>query len=164
MSDISDGIYDYELVKSGFGAVVATIIGLVMLAIGIAMLAKKQNKTSVTNGTISAATCHTIGNNKEYNCQIMVHYDVNGIRHQTNLSLQNFAPYKAGDTIDLEYDPNNPSDVAVKTTGSKIFGTILIIFGIVIIALTWGYFYLVRHNKDFGTVMGVNDIASSILR
>jgi len=162
IQDLATDAYQYEVIRSTIGAVIATIISIIFIVLGAIILYQKKNKTHVTRGTITSAVCNPIipGDVSQYNCELTVRYNVNGVPYRKQISTHNSGTYSIGDIIDLDYDPNNPSDVQIKTMGRRALATFLIILGILLLIFTWGYFYMVRHNKAYGTAMGFRDLLS----
>ena len=168
MSDIfgkaTDVAAGYEVVKSGIGAVVSTILAIILIAIAIYLFTRKNNMTATTTATITNSVCNSTVNAKssQINCQLSLSYTVGGQNYTTNLNTSG-TNYVKGQTIQVQYDPSNPHNVQIPSIGGKSLGIILLIIGVVILALSWGYFYLVRKNKSFAAVTGASDIVHTVL-
>lgn len=156
--------YDYELVETGIGAGVATIISILFIVLAIFILKSSSKRTAVTTATITASTCQPIPGSKtpQNSCQLAITYTAGGQNYKGNL-VSNIQ-YAPGQQIQVEYDPNNPSDVQLKSSNSKTAGIILIIIAVLILLIAWGYFYFIKKNKGFAAVMGAEKIGQSVLK
>ena len=161
---VTDITSNYEVVRAGIGAFVGTIISIILIIISVMMLLNKSKRTAETTATISKSTCtHTYdGNNLNYICQMAITYIVDGKNYNANINSESATQYSTNETIQVQYDPNNPQDVNLKELSSSTLAIILIVVAIVIILFGWGFFYLVRRNKGLAAVLGTSSIIKSI--
>ena len=162
MNEAESIAYDYSLVRSTISAGLSTLIAIILIIIAIFSFEKKNNKTALIKATITNASCTPEGN--ENSCIITLAYTINGKNYQSNIHTRSKTNYTKGQTIDIEYDPNNPQDIQLKTIGSTTLAIILIVIAIVLLIIGWGYFYLVRKNRGFGEVSGAFGIGEMFIR
>ena len=128
---------------AGFGriwslivAIIATLIGIVMIVFGFVILFKKTPPKKKVIGTVVSVNPPTI----------TVSYNIGNGKFQKTLSYSG-APFNIGQQINIYYDPNNPNDSALNPPIPRYVGAILIIIGILVSGFAWLWVYLARKYK-----------------
>lgn len=169
---ISSGLYSgvamYGRFQAVIGVIVGVIVSVILISLGISRL--HDPHTSSANMSITDAVCgqstttdkngNTIIN---YTCTISVVFIAsNGKRYTAqSVEVSSPTPLKIGMTINLRYNPANPSSV-VQEMSPKALGWGLIGGGVLVSAIAIGIAYLSFRSKGFAAVEGTASIASSI--
>jgi hypothetical protein len=155
-------------ITANIGAYVATFIGVIMIIFGLVLVFKKKEKLKETTGTVSSSICNVYNNNQGYyNCELLVDYIVDNKRYQTSVSKTSPTQIREGTSIEIFYDPNNPSESKLMQIPYSYLGWFLIIFAIFIIAGSWIWVYITNKSKMAaalgGTEVVVGGIKSAIM-
>lgn len=131
-------------------------IGLIFLGIGIYFVNTKSKFTETTTGKIievyegdEGKKCKKILTAKKnriiksYNCTYNVEFKV-GEKTYTRTFTENKLKSRKneGETVNLQYNPMNPSDVRLKQLGNKAIGAIFIVIGIIFLGLGLFSYYM----------------------
>ena len=148
-------------VMSVVGVVFGTVIGLIMIVVGIFMIVHHTKLTSQTQGTIEKGqndlcTPYAKNNTTVWDCNFTVDYNVGGTAYKQNIILNDSSrSYHPGESIKIYYDPNNPDDSSNTSDETKIPGIILLVVGIVIPLGAWLWWYFARKYKAVAAAGGV---------
>lgn len=163
---IYTGVATFGVIMSDIKAVVGSIVGIIMIIIGIFFMFKKSFRTNTLVGTIKTSNCSEIieNNNINYNCDFSVEYNINGkIQSKPFTDTNSYKKYTVNDTITLWYDPNNNTNIGIMSDNLHSLGIGLIILGIIIIIFSILLAYLSNKYKPVaaaeGIFAGVNMIA-----
>lgn len=180
--EIYNGVSSFGAVMSDIKAIMATIFGLIMIAIGIVMIIHKTRLKGPVQGVIKNIDdnfgnidniCTLTGANVEdnkadtfnYNCNFKVVYKnpIDGKEYSQNFMNQvdtrnlNQSPkYILNASINVWYDPNNPSDFYLFSDDTNAAGWILLVVGIITIIVGWVWSYFANKYKIIGAVEGVS--------
>lgn len=142
-----------------FGRVVAfmkmllgVFVGIVSLIIGIVLIRSKRIYTAKTVGKVTAPKCttNTVYDSKNRAttstlCSVKLVYNVNEKEYTTAFDI----PYSVaeGQTIEIQFNPENPSDIRLPQPENKTIGIILIIVGLLFMFATIVWFILTLKYK-----------------
>lgn len=159
-SEVSDTVVEYGQLHTMISAIISTILAIILIVISIILIKKKHNKTSIIDGVITNAKCdkYSLARETGYECQLTVTYIVNGKKYNSIINTRGPVEYAVKSSVELEYNPNDPTDVQIKTIGSKKLGIILIIIAVILLLFSWGYYYLVLKYPSFALFTGAKDI------
>lgn len=164
MDNIAKGAQSFGRTYTMVGTVIATIISIILLIVAFYKLTNKERETGETLAKIKVATCnsHVVGNgnNMKMNflCNLGIAYTVTGIEYKGNLTSDSDRTYQIDENIEVQYDPLDPNIVRLKTLSNKTIGYILLVIAIIILIISWGWFYFVRHNDFVAAGMGVKGL------
>jgi hypothetical protein len=137
VNSIYSGLATYGKVKAIIGSVVAGIVVVILLVIGTKMWFTKDTQTTHTEGKVTDTV------NSQYSIQYMVDNKTYFIRGTDKNVV-------GGQTVDVLYDPSNPSNARLSSQISNhSLGGILFIVGIVIGIITATTLYLTLKYTDF---------------
>lgn len=169
-SRIYSGAAKFGKFATALGLGFAILVGVSLILIG-AMMGMQGNRTKMkTKGTVmSTPECekhkgNDKGNDNDsdyYSCDhVVIQYKVGDkVYHITRSTLANHN-YKAGDEIDVHYDPKNPSDADIdKSIISYLykFWFFVLLAGIIIIAGAYFWYWLARRYKVAAAALGIVD-------
>lgn len=164
ISTISNTVTDYGKVYSMISAIISTILAIILIVMSIILIMKKHNKTSIVQGIITSSRCneYSLYSETSYECQLTVSYVVNGKKYSRIINTKGPIKYVTNSLIELDYDPNNPTDVQIKSIGSRKLAIILIIIAVILLSFSWGYYYLVLKYPSFALFAGTEDIMRAL--
>lgn len=160
MSTIGKEIYDtsasFGKMMALISAVTTTIIGIILISIGIYLLSRKNIYTGKTKGTASNVNCNEdkFSQPPSILCIYTVTYKVNDKIYkkkvQTNHSVAE------GEEITIEYDPSNPTNMHAFPSNTKLAGVLMISISTFIIGFSWLWFWITRKYKFAAATQGVS--------
>lgn len=159
-STITGSVSQYGVIHTMIIAIISTILATILIVCGILLIRRKHNKTSLVEGVITSAICdkYSIAHETGYECQLSVVYVVNGKKYNATINTKEPIEYVAKSSISLEYNPNDPTDVEIKSIGSKNLAIILIVIAVIMLLSSWGYYFLVKKYPGFALFTGAEDI------
>lgn len=168
---ILDALATYGKLKAYIGAIIVTIISIVMTFIGYKLI--KDSKVYVdVLGNIVKAVCNKIitiikkdstqTTEISYDCSLNVNYNVNNNKFNKIINTKTAKLYSSGDNIDLSYEENNPTNVRIKQISEKTIGKILIGIAIIIALFAIINAYLVTKSKSYATISGATNALSDV--
>lgn len=120
-------------------ALIFSVIAIIILSIGIYILARKPTYPSETTGTVKSAKC--VNNN----CIMVIEFTPEGATDKlTSNELQMTGNYNKGDSVKINYNPDNPTTFGVNLTSPKVFGWSFIGISLVLLLIIWGAYYFTR--------------------
>jgi len=163
---IYSGAAKFGKFATALGLGLAILVGVSLILIG-AMMGMQGNRTKMkTKGTVmSTPECDkhkdTDKDGDYYSCDhVVIQYKVDDkVYHITRSTLANHN-YKAGDEVDVHYDPKNPSDADIdKSITSYLykFWFFVLLSGVIIIAGAYFWYWLARRYKVAAAALGIVD-------
>lgn len=166
--DLYDGEAAFGRFNSTIGAVIGTIMGVLMFLGGVAMMFvnTSKNKTK-TNAYVDAATC-TIS---AHTCEVDLHYSTSGKLYQaphksatdcpseqicSHMAMSTNTAIVPGQILKVQYDNDATSMVELATTNSvfKIVGGILLLFAVLLVGGSWLSYYTTHRFKIAAAATG----------
>jgi hypothetical protein len=177
MSSSTDKLIDiaseYGKIRAIIGAVIGSIIALIILSVGIFMVAKKDPYDTDINGTITKSTCTQkqiksktsssgIRSTTTYilECILEVSYVVNNTTYTKTFVKTENNPQNVGSLIELQYISQNPNNVRLKEIKSKYLGFGSITSAVLLIVIVWMAVYFTQKSKYFSATTGSLSFAS----
>lgn len=158
---IMDGLAFYGRMRAYTGLAGGLIVGVGMIGFGIWALARPKRPT--VQATVGPnPRCRTSSNSSSYTCDLPVSYVVAGKPYSATIfASRSGTSYHAGDTLQVEYDPANPSDARTPTPWSLMGGAALV-FGVLVIALGAISAYIAAKSKTGAAVVGAAGLLDAI--
>lgn len=120
-------------------ALVFSVIALILLSIGIYILARKPLYPAETTGTVKTAKC--VNNN----CILVIEFTPEGAKDKlTSNELQISGNYNKGDSVKINYNPDNPTTFGVNLISPKVFGWSFIGISVLLLLIIWGIYYFMH--------------------
>jgi len=120
----------------GMVLLITSIIAAVTLYFAYTNYNSKTNYITTNATIVGNVTCNgsDSGQGLNYNCVFGVSYTTKDNKQFTNSITVNskYANYTAGQTISVEYDPENPTNVRIPSLSNKSMAVILIAIGVLI--------------------------------
>jgi hypothetical protein len=137
-------------------------MAVLMIGFGLYYLFTHETYSKDTQGTVTnvksckqQVTSNDNQTNVNYLCTLTVSYTVNNKKYTNgNISTDGETIYKVGDTLTLQYDPNNPKDSRSKRMTRKQTGTALLIIGVIIMAISWFWVWVTQKYKAAAAFAG----------
>lgn len=175
-SQIYSGTASFGAVMSDIKAIIGTVIGIIMIIVGIAFERHKTVYSLLGNGKVIDST-NLIGTPKQdtdsngkvigkpyesWSGSIEVINDkdtsktrqtfqINGVRTENTLT-----PYQVGKSIPIYVNPKDPTDFRISSDDTSVIGWVLIGFGVFIIIGSWVWAYFANKYKVIGAYEGVS--------
>jgi hypothetical protein len=145
---------------SFISAIISTIIGVILIIVGLFLVFRKSKYTSEIQGAVVKAspTGSNICTNKNnmYNCSFEVDYTLNGDDKTVMFNnVDTSINYTEGKIITLYYNPDDPNDIKLEKDNTKVLGWIMLLIAILMITISWLWNYLVNRNKFLAATEGV---------
>ncbi len=146
--------------KSITNVVIGTIIGIVMIVIGIYLITKTQNNLVDSTAIVSTSTCTLVTNNKSttHNCTLGIKYNVNNQQYSGNISTNDSQPHAENSTVDITYDNTNPNLVTARQMRYRTIGFVLCGVSVLIISSAWLNYYLSNTYKGYAAYQGAETV------
>lgn len=169
---IYSGLATFGSIYTLITSVLTTIVGLLFIGFGIYFLYYNlKNGITVVQGTVLDASTCTDSNNtggQTPKCRTQIQFTATDSKQYSFLASGN-NKYVKGDTVTVYYKADNPSDHP-QLDGPMNFPTwqaaLMIIGGIILIAGTWLWAWLIRMYKPLGAfagAYGVVDVGAHLL-
>lgn len=146
--DIYSGSASFGQFITFAGAILLTIICVILIIAGIADVRHKQVYTQKITATVSKSTC------QNDSCDMTLQYTISNITYTTDFTYIGKNVYKAGDVISVYYNPSNPHDILQYEDDPK-FGYVLIAIGFIMLALAWFTVWVTRKYKFAAAGAGI---------
>ena len=131
------GLATYGKINVIIGTIVSSIIVIILLIIGVKMFLTKDTQTAMISGIINNMSIHYIVDDKHYAIELVDKTLVNG------------------QTVNVLYDPLNPSDARLSSQLSKkSFGGVLIVIAVGMAIISGLVLYFTLKYKEFATIEG----------
>lgn len=147
-----DATATFGRVVAFFKMLTGIFIGIVLTVIGIVLIRSKQvyTQTVLTKVTQPKCTTSTSTDSKgnvstQTQCNTILEYKVNGKDYKTPFTFN--GSYAENQMVEMQYNPDNPSDIRQPAPKNKTVGIILIVVGIVIMLATIIWFVLTLKYK-----------------
>ena len=165
------GLAAYGKFRAVMGAIIGTIICLIMIVFGFKYIGKKTKYSASTTVQLAVGEdCKTTTETRDgktrtvYTCIVSTEYTVGSDTFPYTDTITSTTKYANGSNVTLYYDPNNPSDATLKyhinPSTLALGGVILGFAGII---GTWAYTYFVLKHKEIAAVAGGAHLAGDII-
>lgn len=154
--DFANTAYD---ATATFGRVVAffkmltgIFFGVIFMVIGIWLIKTKPVYTQSVTTKVTQPKCNTVTttdskghSTTQTQCNVVLEYNVNGKDFKTPFTLN--GAYAENQMVEMQYNPDNPSDIRSPTPQNKTIGIWLIFIGLAIMIGTTIWFILTLKYK-----------------
>lgn len=154
--DFANTAYD---ATATFGRVVAffkmltgVFFGIVFIAIGVWLIKTKPVYTQSIMTKVTQPKCNTSTitdsqgrSTTQTQCNAVLEYNVNGKDFKTSFTLN--GSYAENQMVEMQYNPDNPSDIRAPAPQNKTVGIWLIVIGLAIMIGTTVWFILTLKYK-----------------
>jgi hypothetical protein len=144
------------------GALLATIIGALLIFVGYLVKDYYSKYSGRVRGKIVSAKCYTEMNNKQRQkkCDASVEYEVAGTKYKNNYISDDLVNVNQG--VDVNYQPANPNNFTTKYDLMSYIGWGLIVFAFIIIFISWSWFILSWMFKPIAAASGIGAIGTAL--
>jgi hypothetical protein len=175
MGEIKNGLATYGRLKSFIGAIVATIVGILLISSSSSSMSLNMFQPikydNETYGNVTSISC-TMPQNI---CNIGVDYKVNSKMYNHFYNIKNKQNLTTNSGVIIEYSSIDPLNSQIKGTNANIdignsaignqFSRSFILSSsissiIIVIILAWLMVYLTNKNKTFAAFQGASDLLS----
>ena len=158
MGDIANSIYkgsaSYGRFMAILGAVIATILSLILIGMGIAHNKSVSNYSKDTSGTIVGKNCSSSAKENQGSCTYTVFYtDENGNKIE-NVTFSSQSDMSLQSQVLISYNPTNKTDIRLTKDNTKNIGYGMIFFGILISLFAWGWVWITRKYEFAASASG----------
>jgi hypothetical protein len=160
-----DSLYDaaatYGRIKTTITSVIAAILGFVALYFGYFKMKTPEVHTETVRAVVITPNCVTNtqytskGTRRTINCSLEVNYTVNDKVYKKMIEKTGHN-YIAGESIELRYNPQDPSDVTTSLT-NRTLGLLIMGGGLLMIVVAWASWYITRKSKFGASMVAAND-------
>lgn len=158
-SRVYDRAASFGKVMANIGAVVMTIVYIIVVVYGIRVIRDKNPKLS-TDGTITSVDCNQAiydRNNMGYSCSFTIDFTANGKAYTINISNQREDhTYSVGQTIKVYYNPTNPTDATLDAPLDKNGAKLMIGVATGLLLLCWLWVWAVHRFQFLAAMQGVD--------
>jgi hypothetical protein len=148
-SDLYSGAASYGKFQSTVSLVISCIIALFLIYFGVKFLINPTvHSGSATASIISADCTRSVDNNGNitYGCTLNITFTANNTQKITAIiSATNSTPYAPGQTIDVQYNPDSPTDVRQTTLTRHTWGAIMLLISLFLIGASAVWYYIAHH-------------------
>lgn len=115
--------------------VVLSIVGVLMLICSVYIFTHPSDNVDGTAMAVNNSVCKQM--HKTNSCTTQISYVING-KNLTGSIVDN-VPHMKGSTVNISYDPKNPTNVVVRQTPNSIVAIIIAIVGVLLIVAAYAY-------------------------
>ena len=160
---IYDSTADFGVFMALLGLIGASVIGFIMFCVGIYLIFTNGTHSKKTQANVMNSKCDIYKDNKNRthkDCNTTLQYTVNGKEYEN--TLQTSKLQSKGTSVEILYNPENPSDSVMKTGARRIVAYILIGVSLLIVAGAIIRYYIVKNYKVAAAATGVGEAASIV--
>lgn len=162
---LGEKVYDSAAAFGKFralmGAIIGTLIGIVLIGVGIYYLTRKSKFTESAVATVDdpdvSTKCPENVSTGFYNCtNLNVDYSYNGTEYDNKKLTGSFPePLFNGELINIWVDPNHPDAFSLTEDSNSTIGVFLLVFGILGLIAGWLTYIIVSKFKFAAAAEGV---------
>jgi hypothetical protein len=162
-----DSFSEIGKIQGSIGLIIAVIITVILLIAATYLLLKPESfqkvlatVTSVNCPSTLKATTSGKSNIITYDCVLNVQYVINQISYKSSLIINSQTDYSNTKTIEILYNPQNPTEIKHESISSKSLASISSVIGIVIMFFAGLQYYLTHKYQSYAALTGVGTSAS----
>ena len=160
--DIYSGVASFGKLQTIWGAIISSIIGIILIFIAINQIKHKVTLTSKTNANIINVQCESGNENNNNKCKINIRFNDKNNKTITTTIVASDVPSNINSNITIYYNPNDPTKAALQPDNEFKKGLIILGIAILLIIIPWIYVWLSFHFKFFAAIEGVEGIYNII--
>jgi hypothetical protein len=162
-----DSFSEIGKIQGSVGLIIAVIITVILFIAATYLLLKPEpfqktlaTITSVNCPSTSKTTTSGKSNIITYDCNLTVRYVINQNSYTSPLTISSQTDFTNTKTIEILYNPQNPSEIKYESISSKSLASISSVVGIVIIFFAGLQYYLTHKYQSYAALTGVGTSAS----
>lgn len=162
---IYGGAATYGKIRTGLNTAFVTVLGVIMIIIGIIISRKQPKLTNTTTGIIiSDPICNSYSDKDmvKWRCDIQVSYKVGGVEYRTNLFTNDLVKYSKGQSVTVYYNPEFPGNGNLFSDNIKPIGYVILVLGILILIGSWVWLFIVFKFKVAAAATGATSFAGDL--
>ena len=165
MESISNTLYTDSAklgnLKSIFVLISAAIVAVILISISL-MKFTSPNVYLPIKGTIVNTNCtnDTVNNKPAFNCILDVSYSIDNTKHKSTLVTNSSNAYENEQSIDIEYNKENLTDIRIPALSNTATGSILLSFAVLALAGAYLNYYLTTNYKLYASAQGAQTVYS----
>jgi hypothetical protein len=157
-SAIYKGSASYGRFIAIISAIIATLIGIALIVMGVNHNISVSKRSYTANATVISKNCSNSSSNSSSNnsnlCEYTINYkDENGNMNNATFSTTN--EYLLNSIIPISYGENK-SDVMPSKDNKKSTGYGMMVFGIILTLLAWGWVWVTRTYEFAASASGIS--------
>ena len=154
LDNIYSGTAGFGKLYALWGAIIGTIVCIVLIILSIVSFKHKITLTAKSSGTVMTdARCKNDNNIVTCTFDVTLNSTGDTVTIKTNTEVN----YKSGDKINtIYYNPNDTSKAALKPDNKTMQGIILLVIGVFGIIISWTIVWLTNHFKPFAAAEGAS--------
>jgi hypothetical protein len=152
------------------GTIVAVLFGTLFLVTGVFIVRMKEKRTEKAIATVKSVECTKINTSappdsqprESIQCRATIVYKV-GEKEYTKDHIF-YKPVTANQSVEVLYDPKNPTDISETAVGQvRWLGWLFIAIGVTVITIALVYLYFALTYKPLAAVAGVGVLTDAIV-
>lgn len=165
--DIYQGTASFGVFYALISAIIGSVVGIVMIAIGLWLLLRKKRNESITKGKIigidrsSTGRCDKVGGSDNYSCELQISFDYSGESYEKFFQYTGNFMYKIGQVINVYVIDGNPDNIDIQSEPRWI-GWVLLSFGIIFAVAGWFWYWASRKWKIVAAAEGAGGIVGIV--
>lgn len=156
--EIYEGAGTFGHIQAWISAIMSTIIGIILIVVGVVAIRHKTTLTDSTIGTVTKAECgdaYNDGNDIKYNCTVDVSYEVKNKEYDITKSVNDTSKSFKNEKLTVYYNPSSPKDGELNSDNTKTIGIILTVVGVIIPLAAWLWVWVTSKSKFAAAAGGV---------
>lgn len=156
---IYSGAADIGQAYSTIQLISGIVVAILLCSLAVFFFKQKNPRTQKTLATINNINCssyETMVNNKKQitqTCNLDISYTINGTLYNGNITSD--IKYTVGNTVLIEYDPNNPNDIGFPTYFTiRNFGIVSSVIALLIFVSVVVNYQLSKNYKMYAATQG----------
>lgn len=176
MNKLSTAVNVGNAIGKGFATfrfVIATLVCIVIFSVGSYLYKMKNKFSSKAEAKITKAECESYkaternGNSStqvsKYRCDNVVYtFSVDGEDYTNSFNSDSKKNYVVGQTLKIEYVPENPSENRRESLDLKFVGKMMMIGAIVLFVLSFLFLYFILNVRGAGSVYTVASAINAV--
>jgi len=148
-------------------AMVATLIGLIMLGLGYYVSKRKDVFTAYGTAKVGpGSSCQMVSSGRRHggyswSCGLQLQYEINGKQYQQAITTSSSTSYSQGQTVNIAYNPDDPRQVEIEPAiTQRHMGWLLMAAGVALVVLPWAWVYMTQRSEALAELAGARAFLS----
>jgi len=152
-SKLYDGSAELGKFQSSVGLYIGGFMCIIMMCIAIYLFTSKDDGLVDVKGIVQNRY-DVSAKRTMYNCSLTVKYVVDGKEYTGNTGLNSGQVYNVGDSIDISYDPKNPTNISPKQISKKLIAAIICGVALLVGGGAYLNYYMTRRFQTYAAAQG----------
>ena len=148
-----DAAASFGRIMAWMKAIFGTLIALILIALGIFMLTRKNKFPMRATGTVTNSKCDE-SDPKSVTCTISFVFTPSNGKPIASAPMAVNQSYIKGQTITVFYEEDNPNNFVINPAPVKWIGWILLISGLLMLVFLWVWLWVVSKNNTAAAMNG----------